>query len=125
MRSREFKLEYVVVAIIIILVIIEVPLLGYIDFNSVLQSLIVISFFVFSIIGIIGIFFQKHWGYFAIYIFILISSVFLGTAPIPLVTKLFSIKAATFLVILTSIILFLFTLFLQLRVFINVTKQST
>jgi hypothetical protein len=125
MSGREFKLEYIVVAILIILVITEVPLLGYIDFNSVLQSLIVISFFVFSIIGIIGIFLQKQWGYFAIYFFILISSVLLGTAPIPLITKLFSIKAATFLVIFTSIILFLFTLFLQIRVLKNVTKQST
>ena len=78
MSDREFKLEYIVIAILIILVITEVPLLAYIDFNSVLQSLIVISFFVFSILGIIGIFIQKHWGYFAIYIFILISSVLLG-----------------------------------------------
>lgn len=125
MNSKGFKLENIVVVILVILVLTKVPLLGYIDFNSGLQSLIVISFFVFSIIGIIGIFLQKHWGYFAVYIFILISSETLGIAPIPFVTKLFPIKAATFLVILTSVIFLLFTVFLQLRVFKNVTQKTT
>jgi hypothetical protein len=125
MNSKVFKLENIVVVILLILIITKVPLLGYIDFNSGLQSLIVISFFVFSIMGIIGIFLEKHWGFFAIYIFILISSVTLGIAPIPFIIKLFPIKAATFLVILTSVVLFLFTVFLQLRVFKNITQKTT
>ena len=124
MKSKRFQLENIVIVILVILIFTKISLLSYINFSSILQSLAAISFFVFSIIGIIGIFLQKHWGYLSIYIFILISSVFLGIAPIPIVTKFFPINAATFIVILTSIILFLFTSFLHLRVFRNVNKAT-
>ena len=75
----------------------------------------IISFFFFSLIGIMGIFSQKYWGYFAIYIFILISSLSLGIAPIPFIINLFPNNFATYIVIVSSIILFLFTLFLQFK----------
>lgn len=123
MNRKAFKLEYIVIAILLILVLTKLSLLSYID--SSLQSLLVISFFIFSIISIVGIFLQKHWGYFAVYIFIFISSVFLGIAPIPFVTKLFPVTAATIVVILTSAVLLSFTVFLQLRVFKNDTQKTT
>jgi hypothetical protein len=123
MNPSKFKLENIIILILVILVLTKVQLLGYINLEYGLQSLIVLSFFVFLILGIIGILLKKHWGYFSTYIFIL-SSVLLGIAPIPLITKLFPIKTATFLVFITSLILFLFTLFLHLRAFKNITKDT-
>lgn len=115
MNRKSFKWEQFVALIILILILTNINLLNFIDVNFFLQSLIVIGFFLFSIIGIIGIFKRKHWGYFAIYIFVLISTVSLGVSTIPFILNLFPTGLATFIVILSGIILIIFTLYLQLK----------
>ena len=125
MNIKRFNLNNIVAVILFILILTKVKLLNFLDSDFSSKNLIIISFFVFSIVGILGIFLQKHWGYFATYIFILISSIALGVAPIPFVVNLFPINAATYLVIITSIILFLITLFLQIKLVKNVNKKTT
>lgn len=115
MNTKAFNLENIIAAILLLLVVTKYQLINFIETDFSFQNLLVISFFLFSIVGIIGIFLQKHWGYFAIYVFILISSFALGIAPIPFIINLFPIQAATLIVILSSAILFLITLFLQLK----------
>ena len=115
MKIRNFKLEYFVAIILLLVLISKIQLIKMFDLKFSFHNLIVICFFLFSIFGIIGIYLNKQWGYFSIYLFILISSLALGVAPIPFIVSLFPIQTATLIVILSSVILFLFTLMLQLK----------
>ena len=115
MNSRTFKWEHLIALIILILILTKIRLLNFFDIKFFFQTLMVIGFFLFSIIGIIGVLKQKHWGYFAIYIFVLISTIGLGIAPIPFIVNLFPTGIVTFIVILTGIILLSFNLCLQIK----------
>ena len=114
MKNSKFKLEIVVSVILFFLIVSKVQLISFINTSFVFQSILIIIFFFSAVLGIVGMFLQRHWGYVATYFLILVSSTALGIAPIPFITSLFSINASTFLVILTSVILFLFTVYLHL-----------
>jgi len=123
MNSKVFKWENIVAIILLLLILTKVQLINFIDTGFIFQTLIIIGFFLFSILGIIGIVLQKHWGYISIYILILIATVGLGIAPIPFIINLLPVKAANYLVILTSVILFSFTLYLQLKLLKSANKN--
>ena len=124
MKNSKFKLEIVVSVILFFLIVSKVQLITFINTSSVFQSLLIIIFFFLAFLGIVGMFLQRHWGgYAATYFLILVSSIALGIAPIPFITSLFSINASTFLIILTSVILFLFTVYLHLSFSKSVNKK--
>ncbi|MGB5288807.1 MAG: hypothetical protein WBQ32_10105 [Ignavibacteriaceae bacterium] len=124
MNSRSFKWEYFIALIILILILTNIQLVTFIDVNFILQAFIVIGFFLFAILGIVGLLKQKHWGYLAIYIFVLISTVGLGIAPIPFIAYLFPNVLATYLVILAGILLLSFTLYLQIKLLKQINKPK-
>ncbi len=124
MSIRTLKWEYFIVLVLMILVLTKIKLVTFLDINLLLQSVIILGFFLFSFLGMIGIYKQNHWGYFSIYIFIAISTVGLGIAPIPLIEYLLPNMFATYLVIFTSIILLSFTLYLQIKLFKKINKHK-
>jgi len=123
MKNSKLKLEIVVSVILFFLIVSKVQLITFINPSSLFQSLYIIIFFFSAVLGIVGMFLQRHWGYAATYFLILISSIALGIASIPFITSLFSINASTFLVILTSLILFLITAYLHLSFSKSVNKK--
>ncbi len=115
MNKYKFKLDHIIVLILLILIIKEFSFLSLLSSADVLTSIITISYFVFAILGMAGVFYQKHWGYYSVYIFAFISTVLVGINPIPSITELFPTESATIVVILSGLALCLFTLYLQLR----------
>lgn len=115
MNNYKFKLDHIIVLILLILIIKEFSFLSFLSSADVLTSVITISYFVFAILGMAGVFYQKHWGYYSVYIFAFISTFLVSISPIPFITELFPIESATIVVILSGLALCLFTLYLQLR----------
>ena len=75
----------------------------------------VLGFFVFAIMGSVGIFLGRLWGYIGIYIFIPLSCFGLGISPIPFIVKLVPVNYKTTAVIIISIILLISTILLHIR----------
>ena len=125
MKNKLLNLEYFIAVIFIILILNKYQLINFIKVEFSFQNILVICFFLFSFVGIIGLFLEKYWGYFSIYIFI-VSSLLLGVAPIPFIVNLFPPQSRTPIVILSSIILFLLILFLQMKRIksLNITKPT-
>ena len=121
MKSKLLKLESFVSLILLVLILTKIQLVTFIGSFSFTDNILVVIFFLSAVCGIVGIFLNKHWGYFSTYIFILVSAIAFGIAPIPFVKILFPINSLTFSVILTSILLFSFTLFLHVKLFLKTT----
>ena len=87
MKNKLLNLEYFIAVFFIILILNKYQLINFIKVEFSFQNILVICFFLFSFVGIIGLFLEKYWGYFSIYIFI-VSSLLLGVAPIPFIVNL-------------------------------------
>ncbi len=129
MNRKMYKKENIVAIILLLLVLTKVQLINFIDTSFIYGTTMIIGFFLFSILGIIGIFLQRHWGYIAVYILIFISAIGLGIAPIPFIEYLLPVKTNIYLVILivilTSVILFAFTLYLQIELSEDIDKNTS
>ncbi|QQS36616.1 MAG: hypothetical protein IPM56_01280 [Ignavibacteriales bacterium] len=119
MKSTIIKFEYFVSLIILVSILTKIQLFNFLGFISFADSVLVFVFFLSALLAILGMFLQKHWGYFSTYIFIMVSSIVFGIAPIPFVKILFPNSIINLSVVLTSASLFAFTLFLHIKLFIN------
>jgi len=117
MKTKIFELERVIVICLLLVVITRIRLLNFITYENTFLNLMIISFFLFSIVGIFGLIFKKNWGFFATYLFIMISSLGFGISPIPIpyIQNMLSVQTVNYIIFILSAILFLFTLFLHLK----------
>ena len=84
--------------------------------------LVVTSFYIFGIAGIVGMFRGQLWGYICIYLFIPISFIGLGISVIPFVVGLIHVEFKEATVIVLSVLVLITTAIFNILKFIDYNK---
>ena len=121
MEHKLHIFEKLIGLLVILTVLSKYSLITFINIESfgnsqqMISVAIVLAFFIFAIMGSVGIFLGRLWGYIGIYIFIPLSCFGLGIATVPFIVKLVPVNFKTTAVIILSIMLLLSTVLLHMK----------
>jgi len=128
MENKLHIFEKLIGVLIIITVLSKYSLITFINIENlgnshgIITNVIVLSFFVFAIMGSVGIFLRRLWGYIGVYIFIPLSCFGLGISPIPFIVNFIPVNFKTTAVIILSIILLIASVSLHTRKALTTSK---
>jgi len=131
MEHRLHIFEKLIGVSIIIAVLSKCSLITFINIENlgtsqgIITNVIVFAFFVFAIMGFVGIFLSRLWGYIGVYLFIPLSCFGLGISPIPFIVNFIPVNFKTTAVIILSIILLIASLSLHIWKALSTSKFKT
>lgn len=110
MRHKIHVIERVLGITVLVTILLEIKLLSFIFSQQILGITIVLAFFSSALIGAMGMFRGRLYGYIGIYIFIPLSTYGLGISTIPFVVNFIPPELKTSGVIIVNIILLVVTI---------------
>ena len=109
MELPQSKTDYCVLIIAVLIIVSALTkirlLLGLPNYQQLCEKILIIVFFVSALVSFVGLIFQKKWGFFFVYIYLIIATFFLSISVVPFLLEGLDLdfEAATSLLLIINL----------------------